>query len=165
MTSVINTQLGQKRLDLTGQPCHKVVVCVCVCRETRQCCWTHTCSKLVWRFIWYVYNMSEEIWAHLSSHLSGWSCMEQDCTSGDVQGEQIKGYQRNPVIARQLIVSPGTKQRHFFCLLIRLRSCGLLSRCVVSWRKRLQQHPLGEGFLAALSHSRATRNCIHCTFP
>lgn len=76
------------------------------------------------------------------------------------RGEQIKGYQRNPVIARQLIVSPGTKQRHFFCLLIRfalVRSAEPLRLCkrLVEGKERLwlQQHPLGE---AALSHNRAT---------
>lgn len=49
---------------------------------------------------------------------------------GVCRGEQIKGYQSDPVIERQLIVRPGTEQRHFFCLLIRLGSCGLLSRCI-----------------------------------
>lgn len=44
------------------------------------------------------------------------------------RGEQIKGYQRNPVIARQLTVSAGSKQGHSFCLLISPRFCGLLSR-------------------------------------
>lgn len=128
MTSVINTQPETVGSHRTTSPQSRGVT-----RGTLHCCWAPECSKRVWIFISYVYNLSEEIWAHLGSHLSGWSRMEQDCTSGNMHGEQIKGYQRNPVIARQLIVSPGTKQKHFFCLLIRLRPCGLLSRCACAW--------------------------------
>lgn len=69
--------------------------------------------------------------------------MERDCRSGEVQAEQIKGYQRNPVIARQLIVSSGTKQGHFFCLLIRfalVRSVEPLCLCT-----RLDEGKRGSG--------------------
>lgn len=37
------------------------------------------------------------------------------------RGNKIKGYQRNPVIARRLTVSPASKPRHLFCALIRWR--------------------------------------------
>lgn len=50
--------------------------------------------------------------------------MEGDCKSVDALEEQIKGYQSDPVVGRQLIVSPAMKRRHLFCLLIRLGSCG-----------------------------------------
>lgn len=87
-----------------------------------------------------------------------------------MQGEQIKGYQRNPVIARQLIVSPGTKQKLLLPAdkVAPLRSAEPLRLYMRlaegKGRLWLQQHPLGEGLLAALSLSRATRNCALCTF-
>lgn len=100
--------------------------CVCVCRGRQRTLvntHTHTSRLNIKIYLTCGQYVGREMWAHLSSHLSGWSRRERDCTTGDVQEEQIKSYQRNPVIARQLIVSPGTEQRHFFCLLIRLRSC------------------------------------------
>lgn len=113
---------------------------------------TTVCVKI---YLPRAFNVSEEIWAHLGRRRPGLSRRTRDCTSADVQrGNKIKGYQRNPVIARRLTVSPASKRRHLFCVLISSRCCGLLSRCACStrlagglggWRGLwLHQHPLGE---------------------
>lgn len=48
----------------------------------------------------HIFSMSGEIWAHLSPHF--WLV----AYGARLHGEQIKGYQRNPVGVRQLIVRP-----------------------------------------------------------
>lgn len=93
---------------------------------------TTVCVKI---YLPRAFNVSEEIWAHLGRRRPGLSRRTRDCTSADVQrGNKIKGYQRNPVIARRLTVSPASKRRHLFCVLISSRCCGLLSRCACSTR-------------------------------
>lgn len=93
---------------------------------------TTVCVKI---YLPRAFNVSEEIWAHLGRCRPGLSRRTRDCTSADVQrGNKIKGYQRNPVIARRLTVSPASKRRHLFCVLISSRCCGLLSRCACSTR-------------------------------
>lgn len=55
------------------------------------------------RSLWHIFNVSGEICAHLSAHLS---LVAYGARLQGEMGEQIKGYQRNPVGAWQLIVRP-----------------------------------------------------------
>lgn len=147
----------------------------CVWGNTK--CWFNALGSRGRRSLYRDTSDTSAIWrkrfeTHLCSHLCAWSRMWRDCTWGDVQGvKKIKGYQKNPVIVRQLIVSSGMKQRPLFCLLIRLRWCSVLNRCLcaVAMEERealvAATSPRWAGaFWAALSHSSARRKCASCTF-
>lgn len=105
-------------------------------------------------YIWHMQHMSEEIWAHLSSHLSRRPCMEQDCVSDETNKRLSEKSSHCATVNCQLwygagtLILPADK-----VALVRSAEPSRLCTRLDEGKERLwlQQHPLGEALLAALS--------------